>query len=157
MRWDRIIEQKIRDAQEQGKFNNLRGKGQPLNLDENPYEDPAWQAANQLLKENGFRPEWLEADVTLREKLAQARQALTRTRDWRAEQLELLGVRADASAVEQRALVQDEWRRALTRFRETLAEVNKGIARLNLMVPSTRFQRLKLDVDAEEQRIVSQG
>lgn len=154
MRWDRIIEQKIREAQEQGKFNDLRGKGQPLNLDENPYEDPAWQAANQLLKENGFRPEWLEEDVTLREKLARARLALARTRDWRISQLETLGARADVAAQEQRAFVQAEWLRALAQFRETLAEVNKGIARLNLMVPHTRFQRLKLDVDAEAQKII---
>ena len=155
MRWDRIIEQKIREAQEQGKFNDLRGKGQPLNLDENPYEDPAWQAANQLLKDNGFRPEWLEEEVALREKLQRARIALARTRDWRAEQLEKLGARADVKAVEQRALVQDEWERALARFRELLAEVNKGITRLNLMVPQTRFQRLKLDVDAEVFKILS--
>lgn len=157
MRWDRIIEQKIREAQEQGKFNDLRGKGRPLKLDENPYEDPAWEAAHQLLKENGFRPDWLEADVAVREKLAQARQSLTRTRDWRSEQMEKLGVRADAPAVEQRTFVQMEWLRALTEFRETLAAVNKEIARLNLMVPHTRFQRLKLDVEAEVQRIVSVG
>ncbi len=157
MRWDRIIERKIREAQEQGKFNDLRGKGQPLKLDENPYEDPAWQAANQLLKDNGFRPEWLEEDVALHEKLAQAREVLARTRDWRAEQLEMLGARAGVQAVEQRALVQDEWRRALARFRETLAEVNQGIARLNLMVPNTRFQRLKLDIEAEVMRVVSEG
>lgn len=155
MRWDRIIEQKIREAQEQGKFNNLRGQGQPLKLDENPYEDPAWEAAHQLLKDNGFRPEWLEADVALREKLAQARLALTRTRNWRAEQLAGLGVRADASAVGQRAWVHSEWMRALAQFRETLAEVNQGIARLNLMVPHTRFQRLKLDVEVEAQKIIS--
>lgn len=157
MRWDRIIEQKIREAQEQGKFDDLRGKGQPLNLDDNPYEDPAWQAANQLLKDNGFRPEWLEEDVTLREKLNRARATLVRTRDWRAEQLESLGARADAKAVEQRLLVQDEWNRALARFRDALAEVNKGITRLNLMVPHTRFQRLKLDIEAEVLNILSVG
>jgi hypothetical protein len=155
MRWDRIIEQKIREAQAQGKFDDLRGKGQPLNLDENPFEDPAWQAANQLLKGNGFRPEWLEEDAALREKLAQARRALARTRDWRAEQLAALGARMDVKAVEQRGLVEDEWTRALARFREALAEVNKGITRLNLRVPSPRFQRLKLDVEAEALKVVN--
>jgi hypothetical protein len=109
------------------------------------------------LKDNGFRPEWLEEDVALREKLNQARTALARTRDWRAEHLEKLGARADVKAVEQRQLVQEEWTRALARFRETLAEVNKGITRLNLMVPHTRFQRLKLDVEAEVLKLLSVG
>jgi hypothetical protein len=154
MRWDKIIEEKIREAQQAGKFDNLRGEGQPLNLDDNPYEDPAWQAANHLLKENDFRPEWLEEDIRLREKLQHARAALARTHDWRAAQLAALGPRADAQASHERALIADEWTKAVTRFRDTLADINKGIVRLNLIVPSPRFQRLKVDIDAEIENIV---
>ncbi len=154
MNWDRIIEKKIREAQEEGKFDNLRGHGQPLNLDENPYEDPAWQMANHLLKENGFRPEWLEEDVALRQTLAQARAGLARTRGWRTARLQALGGREDAEAVQGRLLIADEWARAVARFCDALAQINKGIARLNLMVPSTRFQRLKLDVEAELEKLL---
>ena len=154
MNWDRIIEKKIRQAQEEGKFDNLRGHGQPLNLDENPYEDPAWQMANHLLKENGFRPEWLEEDVALRQSLAQARAALVRSRAWRAAELQALSGCEDAVAIQQRLMIADEWARAVTRFREAMAQINKGVARLNLMVPSTRFQRLKLDVEAELEKLL---
>ena len=154
MNWERIIEQKIREAQEAGKFDDLRGKGRPLNLDENPFEDPAWRAANQLLKENGFRPDWLEDDVALREKLAGARTALARSRDWRAAELETLGARDDAEAKQQRAWIGAEWERAQARFRESLAQINKGIADLNLKAPHVRFQRMKLIVDDELQRVL---
>jgi DnaJ family protein C protein 28 len=109
MNWDLIIEQKIRDAQAEGKFDNLSGKGRPLNLDENPFEDPAWTMANDLLKANGFRPDWLEDDVALREKLAGARQALARTRDWRTSELEALGARDDAAAIQQRLWITEAW------------------------------------------------
>ncbi len=64
-----IVEEQLRQAREDGKFDNLRGHGQPLRLDENPFEDPAWQMANDLLKKNGFRPEWLEEDIALRGEL----------------------------------------------------------------------------------------
>jgi len=141
MNWDRIIEQKIREAQEEGKFDNLSGKGRPLNLDENPFEDPAWQMANALLKEQGFRPDWLEDDVMLREKLAQARAALARTR-------------ADPEARRQRMWVASEWERAVERFRESIAQINAGIANLNLKVPHERFQRMKLAVEDELRKIV---
>ncbi len=154
MNWDRIIEQKIREAQEEGKFDNLSGKGRPLNLDENPFEDPAWRMANDLLKEQGFRPGWLEDDVTLREKLAQTRTALARTRDWRAEQLAALGARDDPEASRRRAWVAAEWDRAVERFRESLAQINAGIANLNLKVPHERFQRRKLVVADELRKIV---
>ena len=154
MKWDRIIEQKIREAQEEGKFDNLSGKGRPLNLDENPFEDPAWQMANALLKEQGFRPDWLEDDVRLREKLAQARAALARTRDWRTEQFAALGARDDPEARRQREWVASEWDRAVERFRESIAQINAGIANLNLKVPHERFQRMKLAVEDELRKIV---
>lgn len=154
MNWDRIIEQKIREAREEGKFDNLRGQGRPLNLDDNPFEDPAWQAANHLLKENGFRPDWLEDDVALRKKLAQARAALARSWDWRTGELEALRGRDDPEALQQRAWVLAEVDRAQTRFRESIAQINTGIANLNLKVPHTRFQRMKLIADDELQRVL---
>jgi len=157
MRWDRVVEEKIRVAQEEGKFDNLRGKGQPLHLDENPFEDPAWQAANHLLKEQGFRPDWLEDDLELRGKLAQARAALARNRDWRAAELVALGDHDDAEARHKRLWIAGEWERAVERFRESLAGINRGIASLNLKVPRTRFQRMKLDVEAELKKLTGEG
>ncbi len=157
MDFDRVIEKLIRQAQEEGKFKNLRGHGRPLNLDDNPYEDPAWAMANHMLKEHGFHPEWLEADLAVREDLQQARQALVRSRDWRAAELKALAGRSDAAAIEQRELVAHEWALAQARFRQRLAEINRAIFSLNLKVPSTRLQRLKLDVEAELNRLVAGG
>jgi DnaJ family protein C protein 28 len=143
MRWDRIIEEKIRAAQAEGQFDNLKGKGRPLNLDQNPFEDPAWQMANHLLKEQGFRPEWLEEDVALRKKLSEARQALARTHAWRQTQP------AHTAA--------PEWAKAEARFRQALAEINTGLQRLNLLVPTPRLQRPLLNVDKEFAQVVGAG
>lgn len=157
MDFDRVIEKLIRKAQEEGKFNNLRGHGQPLNLDENPFEDPAAGLANQMLKDHGFRPEWLEEDLSVREELGAARRALLRARDWRADQLAALEGRQDGPAIQQRELVTYEWRLAQERFRRKLEALNKIIFTLNLKVPSTRFQRLKLNIEEELQRLVDGG
>src|ERR1051325_4181459 len=109
MNLDGVIEQIIRKAQAEGKFDNLRGKGQPIHWEDNPFEDPAWEMGHHLLKENGFRPDWLEEGFELREKLAQGRKALARTHAWRAEELQRLGAREDAQAKHQRLLIADEW------------------------------------------------
>lgn len=58
--WRSIAEQKIRQAMREGAFNNLSGEGKPLDLEENPYEDPAQRMGHRLLKNNGFAPEWIE-------------------------------------------------------------------------------------------------
>ena len=154
MNFDRAIEEIIRKAQEEGKFDNLRGKGRPLTWEENPFEDPAWQMANKILKDGGFRPDWLEDEVELREKVTRARAALARTRDWRASELAALGTGEDPETRHKRALIADEWSRALDRFRESLEQINAAIAVLNLKVPHVRFQRAKLVVEEELQKLL---
>jgi len=58
--WHFIAERKIREAIEEGAFDHLEGEGKPLDLSENPFEDPSDRLANRLLKNNGFAPDWIE-------------------------------------------------------------------------------------------------
>ncbi len=153
MDWDRIIEEKIREAQQRGEFSDLAGEGRPLPLDENPYEDPAWQTANRVMKAAGFRPDWIEEDVALREALTQARAKLIKARDWRAAQLAGSAPPAGPAAARRRHFVADEWARAQARFAAEAAEINKRIVRLNLKVPLARLQRMLVDVEAELQAV----
>jgi hypothetical protein len=55
-----IAERKIREAMDEGAFDKLDGAGQPIWLEENPYEDPAQRIAHRLLRNNGFAPAWIE-------------------------------------------------------------------------------------------------
>ena len=57
--WHFIAERKIREALEDGLFEHLEGAGKPLDLSENPFEDPSLRMAHRLLKNNGFAPEWI--------------------------------------------------------------------------------------------------
>src|SRR5687767_13633247 len=47
---DRVADRKIAEALEQGKFEDLAGKGQPLNLDDDPLTPPHLRLANRILK-----------------------------------------------------------------------------------------------------------
>ncbi len=58
--WRFIAERKIVEAMEKGAFDRLEGEGKPLDLSENPFEDPSDRMANRLLKNNGFAPDWIE-------------------------------------------------------------------------------------------------
>src|SRR5690242_13952063 len=99
MDFGRLIEEQLRKAREEGKFDNLRGHGQPLDLSENPFEDPTWRLANDMLKRNGFRPEWLEDEVGIREQLEEAQRALRRSNGWRLTELTALEGKQDAKAI----------------------------------------------------------
>ena len=58
--WNFIAERKIREAMDEGAFDHLEGTGKPLDLIENPCEDPSLRMAHRLLKNNGFAPAWIE-------------------------------------------------------------------------------------------------
>ncbi|MFZ2096670.1 MAG: DUF1992 domain-containing protein, partial [Anaerolineales bacterium] len=59
------IEELLRQAMAEGKFDNLPGKGKPLQPDaNNPHADPGWELAYKILKDAGFSLPWIE---TIRE------------------------------------------------------------------------------------------
>jgi DnaJ homolog subfamily C member 28 len=41
---------------DEGAFDRLEGTGEPLDLRENPFENPSLRMAHRLLRNNGFAP-----------------------------------------------------------------------------------------------------
>lgn len=136
------IDDIIRKAMEEGAFDNLRGKGQLMDLSENPYVDPGWQMAYHLLKENGFLPAFIEQRQAIETELAAARAALVRSWVWRQQALE---------AGEDALAVDDKWRKAKDGFSATVTELNKRIDSYNLQVPSAQLQRARINLETELQ------
>jgi DnaJ family protein C protein 28 len=58
--WHFIADRKIQEAMREGAFEHLDGVGEPLDLNENPFEDPAQRMAHRILRNNGFAPAWIE-------------------------------------------------------------------------------------------------
>ena len=73
--WQLVAERKIREAMEEGAFDHLEGTGKPLDLSENPFEDPSERMANRLLRNNGISPAWI---VEAKEIEAESRRLGTR-------------------------------------------------------------------------------
>lgn len=146
--FDRIVEKLLREAEAEGKFNQLSGAGRPLPKDNEDDNAEAW-AANHLLKNQNLRPDWLEEDHALQAELGLARQALRRTWEWRAEALAQLGAKDDADAIRAREWAHSEWQRAQREFRAAIDQLNHRQRTLNLKVPLERFQRPLINVEAE--------
>ena len=73
--WEKWIDQQIREAQERGEFDNLPGKGKPLDLTPNPYAREQ-ELAFKILKDAGYAPDWIELDKAIRGRLDRARATL---------------------------------------------------------------------------------
>lgn len=123
-----VAEEKIRSAIESGQWDNLPGKGKPLQWQENPFEPAEWRMAFSLLRQNGFSLPWLEERKEIEAEVQQFRAQLvmrlgcanmTGVRDWAKSQIDRL---------------------------------NRRIFRYNLGVPLDRFQVLSLNLEQEMER-----
>src|SRR5689334_10731044 len=66
--WESLIDRQIREAMEEGQFDNLPHQGAPLPIDDNPYAGE-WALAFHMLKNAGVAPPWVEAGKELSELL----------------------------------------------------------------------------------------
>ena len=78
-----IADRKIQDAIDDGLFDNLPGRGEPLDLSVNPFEPPGLGAINRMLKHNRVLPPWLLMEHEIEASRALAHGVLAR---WEASE-----------------------------------------------------------------------
>ena len=140
------IEDQLRKALGEGKFDNLPGKGKPLHLDEyNPHADPEWELAYRMLREGGYSLPWIETIREIETDIEAARKDLQRAWEWR---------QAALTESQPANFVAAEWERAMEAFRDKLAAFNKRIRDYNLKVPIARFQRPILNYERELRKMM---
>jgi len=131
-RLEKLVEKKIREAMEKGEFDNLPGKGKPIDLTENPFENPDLRMVHKLLKDAGFAPAFIEERKSIEVDLEAWRQRLLR-----------------AHKLYVGNSMFGEWTRVQREFRQAIKELNDRIRLYNLKTPAPAFQRSHLDADAE--------
>jgi len=124
-----LIERQIRDAMEDGRFDDLPHQGERLPLDDDTFAGE-WALAHRMLKNAGVAPPWIEADKQVRALLAERDRLLER-----APRLSPFGHRRG----------RDELRRLVD-------AANRAIVRVNVEAPTDRQQRRLLDPDTEMAR-----
>ncbi|KAF3784396.1 DnaJ-like protein subfamily C member 28 [Nymphaea thermarum] len=115
-----VMEQRIWQSMEEGQFENLPGKGKPLNLNSNPHADPAEDTLFRILSKNGCAPEWVELNKEIRTKIAEWRTGLRKA--WRSRLSE----------------TASEWQQETEVLKKQMRTINDMVFRYNLIVPFGR-------------------
>lgn len=126
----RVAENRIQTALEEGVFADLPGAGMPMPQDRQRDADPEWRVAQRILDAAGFPPVWLELDQEVRGGRALA------ARDLR-------------QAAEHTSRRGPEWAGAVARFASRIKELNVLVERAALAAPSHRFRRGPIDLARE--------
>lgn len=132
-RLESLTEKKIREAIESGEFDDLPGKGEPIDLKENPFEDPDLRVVHRLLRNAGFAPAWIEERKDIDAEFEAIRTKLSLA--WA-----LFGKGGKTPS-------DLEWERIVREFREKISELNRRISMYNLKAPTAVFHRKRIDAE----------
>lgn len=133
-KWEPLIDKLIRESMERGEFDDLPGSGQPIDLSENPFEDPDVRTAHRLLRNAGFAPAWIEERKDIDAEFQRARTVLLNARDLYGREGKLAG--------------NAHWQRATREFREIANDLNRRIRMYNLKAPAPGLHRKVIDAES---------
>lgn len=126
----RVADRLIEEAMARGEFDDIPGKGQPLDLRQTDADRQGTWAVQRILDNNDFKPDWIADRQEIERRLEDARRALTRAWEWR---------QAALARGEGYAFVAAQWDAAVARFAEAVDEINKRIRAYNLKAPHARL------------------
>ncbi len=146
--WDDWIEDKIREAQKQGLFDNLRGQGQPLPERRNPFLPEDRQLAYDLLHDSGHTLPWIDEGREIDRRIDRARQLLHRRYRWYAAE-------RDRRPGHELLALEQVWRDYRREFETEIAAINDSIRLYNLKVPVLSLHKNILILEEEYDRLRS--
>ena len=141
------VNEQLQEAMARGDFDDLPGKGKPLKLEDNPFIAPEVRMVNQMLKDNGVVPRWIEVDKEIRAESEGVEKRLANIKE-RRKRLEALIRVQPLRHDDIRRSFELERARALETYTSQLKTLNKKIQRWNLMIPLQNKQQPLYNLDA---------
>lgn len=126
------IDKIIRQARESGAFDNLPGKGKPINWQDDSLVPEDQRMAQRVLRNNGFTLDFIALARELDEEFVAARAKLALARRARAEG------RLNAAG----------WQ-AVSDFQTQVRALNQRVIGYNMRVPSPRLERPTFSTDPD--------
>ena len=124
--WESLVDRQIREAMEDGRFDDLPHHGERLPVEDETYAGE-WALAFRMLRNAGVAPPWIEADKEVRELLARRDAVLAR-----AAGATSFGRTRERAALE-----------------GLVVQINAAVARLNAEAPTPRQHRAPLRLEDE--------
>ncbi|NXT98710.1 DJC28 protein, partial [Buphagus erythrorhynchus] len=133
---ERLVEDLIQESMAKGDFDNLSGKGKPLQkFSDSPHIDPMTHNLNRILIDNGYQPEWILLQKEIRETIERLRKSVVASRRKLGEPMTLPE--------------QKQWGRVCEQFAEDIRKLNKRVDDFNLVVPILSRQMVHFSTDKE--------
>ena len=141
------VDKQIQEAIDRGDFEDLPGKGKRQELEENAYVPRETRIVNQMLKDNGFAPRWIEVDKDIRAEREQSKKLLRNIKR-RRRYLEAAIHANPLKSDRVRRVFELERARVLAAYITQLKGINQKILRYNLTAPGHSRQKSMVNLNA---------
>ena len=143
----KVAERKIQEAIDEGKFDNLPGKGKPIIFDDDPMTPAHLRMANRILKNANVLPEWMQVQKELEKE----------KREIAVYRENLVAQNRKRRILLERPIAKDSERDAFgvwhaktrAEYGKKLKTINTMILKLSLMAPSTIAPIKSYKIEAE--------
>ncbi|XP_053242592.1 dnaJ homolog subfamily C member 28 [Podarcis raffonei] len=136
---ERLVEDLIQESMAKGDFENLSGKGKPLQkFSDCPHIDPMTHNLNRILIDNGYQPEWILIQKEIRETIEKLRKDMIASRNKLGEPMT--------------PQKEKQWKESCEQFTERIQTLNKRINDFNLVVPILSRQMVHFNAGKEISR-----
>ncbi|XP_061483739.1 dnaJ homolog subfamily C member 28 [Rhineura floridana] len=133
---ERLVEDLIQESMAKGDFDNLSGKGKPLQkFSYCPHIDPMTHNLNRILIDNGYQPEWILMQKEIRETIEKLRKDMVASRNKLGEPMT--------------PQKEKQWKEVCEQFIINIKVLNKRINDFNLVVPILSRQMVHFNAGKE--------
>ncbi len=144
--WATAANEAIEEAMKQGSFDNLSGKGKPLNLNKDPFAPADSALAFDILKNNDLMPGWMQQRNDLLRDIEKWRTSLRQT----VAQANNAFLSARTAA--EKESITSRWQTQRHAFQAQVDEFNRRIGTVNLQLPASSMEVFKLRLREEMQK-----
>ena len=144
--WNSLIDDIINEARDEGKFDNLHGEGEPLELEENPYANDK-RMAYKLLKDNDYTLPWIDERKRILSDIDLFRSKIRRF--WKQFSIEWPTITTPAN----QAIARKRWQGHLSEWDADIEALNRRIRLLNLQLPVRNLELVQMTLRRELERV----
>lgn len=141
--WADLVSQRIEEAIRQGHFDNLPGRGKPLEMQRDPNVPDDQQMAHTLLRNNNLVPAWISERTSVLAAIDRLRAKLAASVAFASQ--ERANVRDEAGRVR----FDEAWARWKAEWQREITALNKRIITLNLQQPADHLEVYQLRLEEE--------
>lgn len=142
--FDKLVEDRIQKAMDEGQFKNLPGEGKPIVLSDDDFLNPDVWMRNKILKNAGYLPPWVELAWEIEHDEERFKQVQADFAAWLTATASALRVLSPSERAGRRTKEDEAFHQHVGRYVRMAEPLRDKIEQCNAMVPIHILEKVNI-------------